>query len=371
MTRVLLVHQPTDGGVGRHVSDLAIGLAAREYDVTLCGPEWPRGISPDTQAVHHVTLDLSRAVTPAQDMAALWKLARVVGDARPDVIHAHSSKAGAVARLGRILRPRVPVLYTPHGYAFAGFFSSELERRGYREVERALAPLASRVVCVCEAEARLAATVGSGRRVRVVYNGIEPAGSGPVDPFVAELGGRGPVVCALTQLRAGKGIETLIDATPSVLERHPDLQVVVWGDGPELGSLRSRASAAGVGGMVHFPGASSDPLAVLRGARVFAHPSLAESFPYVILEAMSVGVPIVASDVGGIGEAVVNGESGLLVAPGDTQTLSRALVDTLSDVDRASRIGDAARTRFEAHFTTELMLDRLTSVYGEVAPTVR
>lgn len=378
MTRVLLVHQPIDGGVGRHVSDLARGLAARGYEVTLCSPQLPQGVLSDTEGVRqvtegvrHVTLDLRRAVAPAQDMAVLWKLARVVRDTRPDIVHAHSSKAGAVARLGRLLRPHVPVFYTPHGYAFAGFFSSEHERRAYREVERALAPLASRVVCVCEAEARLAATVGPEKRVRVVYNGIEPAGPGPVDPFMAELARRGPVVCALTQLRAGKGIETLIDAAPSVLERCPDLQIAVWGDGPELESLRSRASAAGVGEVLHFPGASSHPLAVLRSARVFAHPSLAESFPYVILEAMSVGVPIVASDVGGIGEAVVDGQSGLLVAPGDARALAQALIDTLSDVNRGTGMGDAARARFQARFTAELMLDRLIGVYGEVAPIPR
>lgn len=364
---MLLVHQPTDGGVGRHVSDLASGLAGRGYEVTLCGPRRPSGIDEDSERVHHVELDLRRAVAPRADMSAVGNLARVVRDVRPEIIHAHSSKAGALVRLGRIFQPRLPVLYTPHGYAFAGYFSSELERRGYREVERVLAPLASRVVCVCDAEAALAASIGPKRRVRVVHNGIDAARLGPVDPLMAELSRKGPVVCALTQLRAGKGIETLIDATPRVLERHPNLQVVVWGDGPELDSLRSRAFLAGVGDAVYFPGASSDPLAVLRGTQVFAHPSLAESFPYVILEAMSVGAPILASDVGGIGEALVDGESGMLVAPGDALALSGALIDMLGDVERRGSMGDAARIRFEQRFTLDLMLDRLIAVYGEVA----
>jgi glycosyltransferase involved in cell wall biosynthesis len=370
VTRVLLVHQPTDGGVGRHVSDLANGLAARGYEVTLCGPLLPAGIVGD-ERVRHVTLDLRRAIAPTADMGALRQLSRVVRDTRPDVIHAHSSKAGALVRLGRISQPRVPVLYTPHGYAFAGYFSSEAERRGYREIERLLAPLATRVVCVCEAEARLAAALGSKRRVRVVYNGIDAQQVGPIDPLMQELARRGPVVCALTQLRAGKGIETLIDAAPSMLERHPDLQIAIWGDGPELEPLRNRARAAGVEDAVHFPGASSDPLTVLRGTQVFVHPSLAESFPYVVLEAMAVGAPIVASDVGGIGEAVVDGNSAVLVAPGDAHALATALLGALGDVDRATKMGEAARARFDRCFTLDQMLDGLVRVYNEVTPPQR
>jgi glycosyltransferase involved in cell wall biosynthesis len=392
----MLLYQPVDGGVGRHVRDLAEGLTERGAEVVLCGPSLPGGLSePPGRADHvrleldraiaprashvrleldraiaprasHVRLELDRAIAPRADLAALRSFAAIVRRTRPDLIHAHSSKAGAVARLGRILQPRVPVLYTPHGYAFAGYFTSGPQRRGYREIERALAPLASRVVCVCEAEATLAAAVGAERRVRVVYNGIEPAGAGPIDPRMAELARRGPVVCALTQLRAGKGIETLIDATPIVLERHPRLQVAIWGDGPELESLRSRASAVGVGEIVHFPGASPDPLDVLRGAEVFVHPSLAEAFPYAILEAMSVARPIVASDVGGIGEALAGGESGVLVPPRDPQSLAGAVNGLLDDPDRRASLAAAGRRRVERRFSRAAMIDRLAEVYSEV-----
>jgi glycosyltransferase involved in cell wall biosynthesis len=362
----MLLHQPVDGGVGRHVRDLAEGLAARGQEVVLCGPSMPGAMPAPPPRVSHVRLDLDRAVAPRADLTALRELAAIVRRTRPTLIHAHSSKAGAMARLGRILQPRLPVLYTPHGYAFAGFFSSALERRAYREIEHALAPLASRVVCVCEAEGRLAAELGPKRRVRVVRNGIEAAGAGPIDPRMAELRGRGPLVCALTLLRAGKGIETLIDATPRMRERHPRVQVAIWGAGPELESLRARASAAEVGDIVHFPGASSDPLSVLRGADVFVHPSLAEALPYVILEAMSVGRPIVASDVGGVGEALVDGESGLLVQAGDARGLARAMSGLLDDPDRSASIGAAARDRVEQRFSRAAMIDRLLEVYSEI-----
>jgi glycosyltransferase involved in cell wall biosynthesis len=371
MPRVLLVHQPIDGGVARHVSDLAAGLAERGCEVTVCGPALPAREIPYGERVDHIRLDLPRVIAPGADAMALWGLARAVRDRRPDIVHAHSSKAGAVARLERALNFRTPLVYTPHLYSFASSFAGARERFAYREVERALAPLASRTVCVCEAEARLARMVGPAGRVRVVYNGVEPASTRSIDPRIAQLSQIGPVICAIAMLQRRKGIETLIDATPRVLAHHPSAQVAIWGDGPALGALRTQAAELGVIDAVHFLGLSTDPLAALRGAAVFVHPSRAEAFPYAILEAMSVGMPIVASDVGGVAEALVDGESGLLVAAGQREALAQALVDILGDADRRTSIGSAARSRFERHFTLQTMLDGLTSVYGEISPACR
>jgi glycosyltransferase involved in cell wall biosynthesis len=362
----MLVHQPTDGGVGRHVKDIAEGLAERGHEVVLCGPTLPAGIATTLPRVRHVRLDLGRSVAPRTDLSALRSLTRIVREVKPDLVHAHSSKAGALSRLARFLQPRIPVIYTPHGYAFAGYFSHELERRAYREVERALAPLATRVLCVCEAEARLARTIGPDRRVRVVHNGIEPPCEHLLDARMADLRKTGPTICALTQLRPGKGIETLIDATPSVLERHPRLKVAIWGEGSELEALRARAARVGVAHAVHFLGPSEAPLSVLRAAEIFVHPSMAEAFPYVILEAMSTATPTIASDVGGIAEALVDGEAGMLVTPGDSDALASALNDLLESPERRTAMGLAARRRVEELFTRTTMIDGLTAVYGEV-----
>ncbi len=364
MTRVLLVYQPTDGGVGRHVADLAEGLAGRGYEVVLCGPSRPAGTSED---VAHVKLDLGRAIAPRRDLAAIAGLAKIVKELRPGIVHAHSSKAGAVARLARLARPGTPVLYSPHGYAFKGYFERERQRRAYRAIERALTPLASRVICVCEAEARAARAIGRAARVRIVHNGIAAAAAeGPVDQAVAGLAKAGPVVGALTLLRPGKGIETLIDAIPGVLAGHPDARVAIVGGGPDLEALRERARLAGVAEAVHFLGPSSDPMGVLRGLDVFVHPSWAESFPYVVLEAMSLGRAIVASDVGGIGEAIVDGESGRLVAARDPEALGRAVIALLEDAELRRRMGEAARLRQLEEFTIAKMIDDTARVYEEV-----
>jgi glycosyltransferase involved in cell wall biosynthesis len=363
VSRFLLVHQPVDGGVGRHVRDLANGLSERGHEVVVCGPERPVGTS---ERVAHRKLSLVRSVDPRADVNAARTLAAIVGELRPDVVHAHSSKAGALARLARARQPRVPLLYSPHLYAFAGDFERPGERRAYRLVERLLAPAASRVICVCEDEARLARAIGSSGRVRVVYNGVPIAQDGPVDPRVAALAeGGGPVLGALALLSRRKGVQTLIDALPAVLGRHPRTRVAIAGEGPQLPELRERSRRLGVADAVSFLGAAADPLAFLRGLDVFALPSWAESFPYVILEAMSLGLPIVASDVGGVGEALAE-DSGVLVPPRDHDALSRALIELLGDGERRTRLGASAQERQRRRFDLGGMVNGMEAVYEEL-----
>ncbi|HEV3093263.1 MAG TPA: glycosyltransferase [Solirubrobacteraceae bacterium] len=363
MSRVLLVHQPVDGGVGRHVRDLADGLAERGHEVVVCGPARPHGIS---EAVAHRPLDLTRSVDPKRDPAAVARLAGIVGELRPDIVHTHSSKAGAVARLARAAHPHTPVLYSPHLYAFAGDFERPGERRMYRLVERALAPLASRVICVCEDEARLARTIGPSERVRVVYNGVPNVGDGPVDPHGAAPAEQGDqLLGALALLSRRKGIETLIEALPAVLDRHPHLQVAIAGEGPQLPELCERSRRLGLADAVSFVGTAEDPIAFLRGLDVFVLPSWAESFPYVVLEAMSLGLPVVASEVGGVGEAL-DTDSGVLVPPHNAGTLARALIELLGDNERCVHMGERARERQRRLFDLDGMVERIEAVYDEL-----
>lgn len=365
-----MLHQPVDGGVARHVADLYEGLRGKEYDVVLCGPSLPGAPAADELYLRaaHVCLPLERAVSPRADAAALAHYARIVRELRPDLVHAHSSKAGGIARLGKLVHPRLPVVYTPHGYAFAGYFEREAERFAYRQAERAMAPMTRFVIAVCAAEGRLAASVCPSRRVRVVHNGIERAAIGAGDPRLLALGKQGPVVLAVTQLRPGKGVETLLDALPIVVARHPGAKLAIMGDGPLREPLLQRARALGVEYAVRFLGEHADPAAALRSGSVFVLPSWAESFPYVILEAMSASLPIVSTDVGGISEAITDGMSGLLVPARDHRALAGALVAVLDHGSLRKRLGSAAREVVERQFTRAAMVHRVRAVYEEAVP---
>jgi glycosyltransferase involved in cell wall biosynthesis len=370
MTRALLLHQPVEGGVARHASDLFAGLRRYGYSAVLCGPQPPVTLQGSLESDEFKQLGMYRAIAPKQDAETIRSFVRIVRDVRPDVIHAHSSKAGAVARAARIACPGIPVVYTPHGYAMAGFFRRG-ERWLYREAERALGFMTTRVLAVCEAEATLARTITPRRRVTVVHNGVETADAsgGERDPRVVSLAARGPVVSTVCGLRPGKGIETLIDAWPAVRSKVPGAQLVVVGDGVLRGELERRAAGLGAEDSVHFLGECEYPSAVLRAADVFALASWFEAFPYAVLDAMAIGSSIVASDVGGVSEAIEHGVDGLLVPPRSPMALSSAVVDLLEDAPLRARLGASARHTVSARFTTEAMVRGVAKVYEEtIAP---
>jgi glycogen(starch) synthase len=226
------------------------------------------------------------------------------------------------------------------------------------------------VLCVCEAERRLAESVGSAGRTRVVYNGVGPHRPAAPDPALADTAG-GPVIGVLSQLRPGKGVETMIEAMPRLAQTHPGVRLAVAGDGPQRAFLEALATERGVSRSVHFLGETPGPGRLLDGIDLFVNPSWAESFPYSSLEAMAAGLPVVAADVGGIKEAVTDGTSGFLVAPRDPRALAEAIGAVLSRPDRGAGLGEAGRRRVERQFTLSQMAAGTAAVYAELLKRAR
>lgn len=241
-----------------------------------------------------------------------------------------------------------------------------LERTLYRSIEIALAPLATRVICVCEAERRVAASIGPSMRTRVVYNGIEPLTAAPADPEVVRLSEAGPLICTVAELQPPKGVITLIAAMPEVLQRFPAANLVVAGDGVERQRLERQIIDLGVAGRVHLLGSIDNVAGLLGAGDVFVQPGWSESFPYSILEAMGMGIPIVATDIGGVGEAIEDQVTGRLVPTQDPSAMAGAITDLLADPDRASTLGAAAKARMMSRFRLEGMVDATLDVYREI-----
>jgi glycosyltransferase involved in cell wall biosynthesis len=357
MSRILMVIRAGEGGAFRHVADLSSALAERGDEVAVCGPHDGAGLQ-----VPVLPLEMSRAIVPGSDARAALGFARIVRDFRPDIVHAHGNKAGVVARLAHLARPGTPVIYSPHGYAFAGHFPS-LEQKLYRALESVVAPLATLVLCVCEAEARLARATGLGSRIRVVHNGIDPL---EVKPGERGPDGARPRICATSGLRPGKGLDALLEAMVEVVDAVPDVRLALAGDGPERDYLEAVAICNGVGDAVEWLGNLDDVIPLLNSSDVFVNPSWSESFPYSVLEAMAVGSPIVATDVGGVPEAIEDEVTGILVPPRDRVALAGALIALLEASDRAQELGRRARGRQRAAFTLERMVAGTTAAYDEV-----
>lgn len=235
-----------------------------------------------------------------------------------------------------------------------------------------LARLATRVIATSEAvRARLARWPWAHRRCAVVPNGLDLQAFVPLkDPeAVREALGLGPavrVIGTVGRLVTFKGHRYLLEAFARLRERHPDLYLLAVGDGPERPALERQARELGVAAAVRFTGHREDVADLLTALEVFVLPSLAEHFGRVLLEAMAMERPVVATAAGGVPEVVEANVTGLLVPPGEPTALADAMATLLADPGRARAMGQAGRRRVEEHFSLRRHAEAVEAVFDEL-----
>jgi glycosyltransferase involved in cell wall biosynthesis len=361
--RVLHVITLSDwGGAQAYVFALARGMRDA-FDMTVaCGPGGPlvqRLLQEGIRTVEIPTL--RRNPHPPADLAALWRLARLMRQERFDLAHCHSTKAGLLGRIAARLAGIPAVVFTAHGWAFAGWWHPVV--RGLAMLaERAAAHLTTVIICVSDLDRKTALRKRVGRpdQIVVVHSGIAPFA-----PFGGSPAERQPLdgacgVLMVSRLDPQKDPVTLLDAWGMVAGPH---RLLLAGDGPLRPALEEMVSRRGLAGRVQLLGARTDVPTLLRAADVFVLSSRSEGLPLAIIEAMTAGLPVVATGVGGVPEAVVHGETGLLVPPGDPTALASALDRLLRDAGLRRRMGEAGRQRALAHFTEARMLEETAALY--------
>jgi len=296
---------------------------------------------------------------PTKDCQALFQLARLVHLLKPDLLHAHSSKAGALGRLAARLAG-VPSIFTAHGWAFA---------RGVPRIQRWMAlpcewiaaRCCQKIIVVSEADYALGESRGIAPHAGtvVIHNGI------PDHPSRAQPdgdSGQPARIASVARFAPQKDQSTLLQALAGVPF---DYRLILVGDGPTRTHIESQAKALEISNQVEFLGARNDVAEILSRSHIFALTSHWEGFPLSILEAMRAGLPVLASSVGGVNEAVVDGETGFLVPRGDVAAVRDRLRQLLADPQLRSRMGAAGRRRFQQLFSLERMLEETVNVYRE------
>ena len=280
-----------------------------------------------------------------------------------DVLHTHEFAmnvfGGIASRLAWI--PSVSTLHGKHWVA-------DRRRRAwaYRALRRAGVPI---VAVSKDLASFLVAGLGIPERdLRVIHNGVATVSNrgSPPDRATARravgIPEAGRLCVAVGNLYPVKDHATLIRAAGRI----PELRIAIAGRGEEEARLLALARDLGIAERVHLLGLRDDIGQILESADLFAQPSLSEGLPLAVLEAMSLGLPVVASDVGGISEAVEHGRSGILVAPGRDEELARAIQQILDDDEARDALGRAARARVEAEFSMDSMTDRYEALYREL-----
>jgi glycosyltransferase involved in cell wall biosynthesis len=350
------------GGVQIHVRDLAVSLRAQGHTPTiLTGGGGPFVDVLRATGIPVVILpNLTVPIHPIRDLRALREIRAALSEVRPQLIALHSSKAGILGRLAaRSLD--IPALLTAHGWNFTPGIPP-IPATMYRQIERAAGPLASRIITVSEFDRQLAleARLAGEERIVTVHNGIPDT-----PPHRRAQPARTPVrLMMVARFEPQKDHPTLLRALARLPNQSWELDLV--GDGPLMGQMESLAASLGIHGRVRFLGQRMDVDQLLADAQVSVLATNWEGFPLSILEAMRAGLPVVATSVAGIGEAVSDGETGYLVRRGDVEQLRERVERLLTDPTLRVRLGCGGRSRYERHFTLEHFVTRTLAVYQEV-----
>ena len=405
------------GGTARHAAMLAVGCARAGLPVQVLGPPEVRPLlaaddaaaappsGPGAAGIGFAVVEIAGRPRPARDAAALLRLRTLLAATRPDVVHAHGLRAGAVTALA--LRPlpgrrrraaarrraRPALVVTVHNAPPAGVPATAV----YRLLERMVARRADAVLCVsADLEARMRglgvpevgrAVVPAGRIGRGPAScgpascgpascgpaSCGPAGRGQAAPGESharrpwpggEPGGGRPLVLAVGRLAPQKGFGTLLEAAASWQDRRPRPRVLIAGTGPLAARLGEQAADLGVD--AEFGGWSDDVPALLADADVVVLPSQWEGQPLVLQEALAAGRPIVATDVGGV-RALTGDDAAVLVAPGDPASLAAAVLRVLDDPGLAASLTAAAVARAAALPTEDDAVAAALALYTGLA----
>jgi glycosyltransferase involved in cell wall biosynthesis len=366
------------GGPALHVTYLTEGLATRGYETTLVAGDVARGEESmervaSSAGVEVVRLPgLSRELAPVHDLVAALRLARILRKVRPDIVHTHTAKAGAVGRLAALVagRPRPVVVHTFHGHVLRGYFGS-FGSSVFRAIETILARITDRLVAVSpEVRDELVGLgVAPASKFEVVRLGIdlEPRVRFEGDP--AEVRRRLGIPAGtfligwFGRMTAVKRTDDLLHTLVALRRHGVDASLLLVGDGDDRPRLEQLAHELGVARSCLFLGYQEDvaPFYAISDAVVLT--SANEGTPVTIIEALAAGRPVVATAVGGVGDVVEDGETGFLVAAGDTERMADRLAELAADQEGAAALGEEGQRRMTERYAVTRLVDDVDRLY--------
>jgi len=382
--RVLrLIARLNMGGPALHVTYLTRGLASRGYQTTLVAGSLAHGESSMSFVAEElgVTIvpirQLHREVAPLYDVLAVLRLVRLMREFRPQILHTHTAKAGAVGRIAAVLAgpARPPILvHTFHGHVLRGYFNPA-SAAVFRGLERALARVTTRLVAVSP-EVRddlVELGIAPAERFSVIRLGLD------LESRVASAGEESGELRRLFGIPAGAfvvgwvGRMTAIKRVPDVLAafarlraRGVDARLCLVGDGPDRELVERRASEIGVSRHTLFLGYQREIGPYYSLFDVLLLTSGNEGTPAVAIEALAAGTPVVTTDVGGVSDVVADGVDGILVADGDIEAVADALERLARDPELARGMGAAGSRRVADRYRVERLVDDVDALYREL-----
>jgi glycosyltransferase involved in cell wall biosynthesis len=382
---VRLIARLNMGGPALHVTYLARGLAERGYETVLVAGDVGRGeesmaFVAEQAGVEVVRLPgLSRELSPLRDAVAAWRAARIIRRVRPDIVHTHTAKAGAIGRVAALLAGpgrRPTVVHTFHGHVLRGYFG-RVGTTVFRTIETILARFTDRLVAVSPEirDELVGLHVAPPQKFSVVRLGIELEPRVRFDGDAGEVRRRHAipaekfVIGWFGRMTAVKRTNDLLTMLAGVRERGIDAMLLLVGDGDDRGLLEQRAHDLGLARSCLFVGYQEDVAPWYAICDTVVLTSASEGTPVTIIEALAAARPVVATRVGGVPDVVDEGETGFLVRAGDTHALAERIQILSGDPERRRTMGETGRTRMLERYAVGRLVEDIDMLYRELLDT--
>jgi glycosyltransferase involved in cell wall biosynthesis len=352
------------GGAQIHVRDMACKMAEQGHEVSVIS-----GARYDAQYLNvlkkqHITVyrvrRLIREINIINDSLALARIVKILCKKKPDLLSLHTSKAGFLGRVaGKICG--LPVLFTAHGWSFSEGVSKK-KVWFYILTEKIASYLVKRILNVCFSDNRLALKYGiaPAYKFRVIHNGMADIVIG----LLAEPEKDPCRIVMTARFAPPKDHRLLLSVLESLKETQWHVDLI--GTGPLEGNIKKYVSLLGLQTRVTFYGQTHKVAEILSRAQIFVLTTNWEGLPRSIIEALRAGLPVIASNVGGISELVENEKNGYLIPRADGRKLSEYLRVLLSDPLKRARMGKESRKKYVRGFTFETMYEKTINVYREL-----
>jgi glycosyltransferase involved in cell wall biosynthesis len=311
-------------------------------------------------------------IRPSDDVRAIHSLSRLLRRTAPAVVHTHSSKAGVVGRVAARHAQVPAVVHTVHGWSFRPE-QPALMRAAYAHIERRMARMTDALVVVAQkdADVGLDARIGVASQYHVIRSGIDIAAfhrsenEGVLVRAELTVPRSAPVVGWIGRFDPIKGPAAAVRVFARVRASVPDAHLIAVGDGPLRAACETLARELRVAEGSRFVGVRRDVPRFLSAVDLLILTSVSEGLPRVVVEAMAAGVPVVAFDVGGLGEVIEDGVTGYLVSPGDEVGLASVAEALLGDSEARSVLGQHALAATES-FALEVCVEQTERLYREL-----
>ena len=310
----------------------------------------------------------------AGNLSAFCALRRFITEHGISLVCTHGYRADILVTLAALIRP-VPVAWFLRGWT-----GENWKVRGYEALDRMLLPVATRIVSLSQTQARrFAKRRMLAGKVCVVTNAIDVSPISPEERSTARrelrcrlgLPNDCEIVATAGRLSPEKGPAYFVESVPALRRRFAGARFVLFGDGPLRESLKHLTCRLGVSLEVLFPGHLPDLPGLLPGIDVLVNPSLSEEMPNIVLECMAAGVPIVATDVGGVKEMAGESECPAIIAAGDSAAIARAVIGVVADPERAKRMASAGCKRVRDAYAPARQHAQLRDLYRELVPELK